>query len=447
MFKVVFIEWATHGRDFEIDLPLMYFFEKVLKWKVDYISIFDLPKIISSFPDLIIMSNTGGATVNAEISKFAKDSNIILFSHVSEGLFRKSNIKDMVYGWNQNLNEVHTTYWSKQSYNLAIKFFPEIYNKSFVSGSLSHDKYKIFSKNSFINIGKYNKVISYMAFDFHNVLANKQEFEKRLGKKLVALQEKHIDIINSMLLNIIENHKDILFLLKPHPGDGNKIPMELKGLDKCENVKFVYNYSTVDIINSSDIILNFQSSTNLEAWLLEKPSITMFEDTDFFEIYEVTKGSLNLSNIEVLNDTISEFYNTKKIKSFEKNKETRENLISKYIGFSDGLNHVRFMSFLRPYIQKIENGEIKKGRWNIALKRRLKGYAQYLVYSLAKGRYNTPILKKWAHIYDMFSDEEVNQQKELRYKDFDVFYEKNKNKIDKIYNNYANNWKKEVGIK
>jgi len=65
---VLFLEWASKGRDFEIDLPLMYFFETVLGAKVEYKCIFDAWGIIRSKPDIIIMSNTTGGKVNVELS-------------------------------------------------------------------------------------------------------------------------------------------------------------------------------------------------------------------------------------------------------------------------------------------------------------------------------------------------------------------------------------------
>ena len=33
---VLFIEWSNIGRDLEMHLPVMYFFEKILNWKVQY---------------------------------------------------------------------------------------------------------------------------------------------------------------------------------------------------------------------------------------------------------------------------------------------------------------------------------------------------------------------------------------------------------------------------
>ena len=443
MKQVIFIEWLSKGRDFEIDLPLIYFFEQILKWDVKYISIFDLPKILSTNPDIVIMSNTTGADVNLEIARWIEKSNILFFSHISEGMFREKDIEEFVWGWGKKekyFSEILSMVWSQNSYDMAIKAFPKLKQIYRVSGSVGFDKYKLFNFNK-IDTKGYKKVIGYACFDFHNIYDKKEQYLKIKGKEWFVKFDKLPTKINHILEKLVKENKDILFLFKSHPGDGDKIPMEFKNLDKYNNCRLVdKEISIVDVISNVDIWLNYNSSTNLEAWLLDKTTIAFNIDESTYSS-DALYGSIICDKVDELQVYINEFYENGKIAFFEDKKLIRENLISKYIGFADGLNHIRFMSFLKPYIEKIENGEIKKGKWNISFKRRLKGYTQYIVYTLAKGRYNTPLLKKWAHIYDMFSDDEVKQQKELRYKDFDIFYENNKEKIDDIYKNYAIDWK------
>ena len=79
LLTVLFVEWSSRGRDFEIDLPLMYFFEKVLHAKVEYKCIFDVWGIMKSKPDIIIMSNTTGGKVNVELSKMIHKSGFLFF--------------------------------------------------------------------------------------------------------------------------------------------------------------------------------------------------------------------------------------------------------------------------------------------------------------------------------------------------------------------------------
>lgn len=441
----VFIEWATYGRDFEIDLPLMYFFENVLQWEVQYVSIFNLPKILSTRPDLVIMSNTTGSNENLAIARLIEKAKIPFFSHISEGMFRENNIEEFVWGWNKvdkKFSELLSTIWSKKAYSISLKYYPELNDIYKISGSIGSDKYKLYSKKDHIYSLKNKKVIGYAGYDFHNQATN----IKNMGEARFKEFEKYIKITKNILEFILNTSDDIVLFVKPHPGDGNKTPKEIEGLEHFENILVQSDISIVTAIRNSDIWLSINSSTNLESWLLGKPSISFVTDEKFFSS-DIINGSLIENNAEKIYSYINEYYQTGQIKAFEEKKMLREKLISDYIGFSDGLNHVRFMSFLKSYIEKIENGSIKKRKWKISLKDKLKGYVKHYVYLISKGKYNTPLLKRWARPYDIFDDKQVEEQKRLRYPDFDKFYKDKQEQIDIIYENWCKNWKHELGIK
>lgn len=452
MPKVLFIEWATRGRDFEIALPLMYFFEKILNWEIEYISIFNLPKIVKSNPDLIIMSNTIGAINNLNLSRLIEKSNFSLFSHCSEGMFIENEIEAFVWGWGANekyFSELLSMQWSKKAYLMASKHFPDVAETYRVSGAIGHDKYQIY-RQSRVDVNEYKKVIGYAAYDFITIFQSIEDnvdyMVKRFGGKNFSKTKELAQTANNILKYIISQNKDILFILKPHPSDGEKLSFEFHGLLNFSNILILdKDISIAEAISISDIWLNVNSTSNLEAWLLNKPSITFIPFEEMFAT-DVIYGSLIENNPEKIQSYIEEFYSTRLIKKFEEKKDLREKLIHDYIGFSDGLNHIRYMSFLKPYIEKAEQNKLPKGKWKISISRRLKGYVQYILYSLAKGKYKMPILKRWARPWDIFNDLELKQQKELRYPDFDDFYTQHKNQIDDIYHNYADNWKTILGI-
>ena len=78
-----------------------------------------------------------------------------------------------------------------------------------------------------------------------------------------------------------------MFLLKSHPGDGfGKTSLEFEGLQEFPNVNFVKNSISIhDVIASSDLWMSFNSSTNLEAWLMNKPSLRFKPTTSIFLKY------------------------------------------------------------------------------------------------------------------------------------------------------------------
>ena len=69
-----------------------------------------------------------------------------------------------------------------------------------------------------------------------------------------------------------------------------------------------------------------------------------------------------------INQYIKEHFSTGKIKDYDE-KRCLVKILKDCIGFSDGLNHVRFMSFLKPFIES----DIPKGQWQFSFKDKVKG--------------------------------------------------------------------------
>lgn len=441
--RVLFVEWSTFGRDFEIDLPLMYFCEKVLKFEVEYISIFNLNKIISKQPDIVIMSNTTGARINNNMAKLINQSGFCLFSHVSEGMYRKDTFVEAFWGHNQDrvLYENRSMQWSERCTKLISETFNGLASRTPSSGSVGHDKYRIFTPHKLSTYG-FKKVIGYAGFDFHNLADNEQIFIELRGEGLVRSHQRNALKLKKILNTLIRHYPDVLFILKAHPGDRWKTPIEMEELDKYPNVKIYSNeYSIFDVIATCDLWLNYASSTNLEAWLLEKPSISLCNDETILRSAQACHGSVISGDTKKLRSYIDEFYANGRIQDFDDKKEVRKKLIKDLIGFDDGLNHVRLMSFLKPYIN---SDDTLKGRWNVSWKKRLKSYIKHILCQISKGKYNTPLLKRWARPYDIFNPKDIKIGKELRYPEFDTFYNKHWQQIDDIYNNYADSIKKEM---
>jgi len=438
---VLFIEWSTKGRDFEIDLPLIYFFEKYLNWDVKYISLFNIPAILRLRPDIVIMSNTTGAYENFYISKLIATSGIPLFSHVSEGMFRPEHLDNALWGWNSEkyFYEKHLMLWSYSTYCMSIQKYPNLKNKLRVSGSIGHDKYKIFSHiNIFANQlqqNKYKMIVGYACFDFHNIIKNRERYSNLQSKERIDYIINSIVTIKNLLFNLIKENPNILFVAKAHPGDGNILPKEIEGLLKFKNFMLV-NDSIIDIIGSVNIWMSFNSSTNLEAWLFDKPTI-VFATNNLIRSSKVVEGSIRENKFEKIQQYFNEYMETEKIENFNKKDNLRKELISDLIGFEDGLNHIRFMSFLRKYIEKEQKNDIIS--WNITLKERILFFFKHLLYKLARGKYKIPFIKKYAYIYDNFDLEEYNLQKKKRFQDLDLFYQINSVKIKEIYFNWYKN--------
>ncbi len=436
--EVLFLGWASRGRDIDIDMPIMYFFEKVLKWKVTHITIFNLPKILKIKPDIVFMTNTTGGVRQVEIARLVKKSGFKFFSHVSEGMFRKNAIEEFVWGWNNpesGMNETLSMLWSKKSLDLALLHYPETKNIFRFSGAVGFDKYKIL-KHKAIEKKNYKKVIGYAAFDFHNIILKKERLISEHGQKVYDNLMSLLDLSSEILNKLVCNNPDILFLIKSHPGDGEgTFPLEIEQLDKKDNLLVLEKETgIVDAIGNSDIWLNINSSTNLEAWLMNKPSISFLTDNKRFSS-DVLFGSLTEDRYELIQEYIDEYYSTGLIREFENKKSTRKKLISDYIGFSDGFNHVRLMSFLKKYVEGTQDVKLNN-IWQISLSWRIKSYLQHLLYTFSSGKFNFPFFKKWSEYYAIYNRDEFKKTKNKYYTDMNNFYKLHDAKIKDIYENF-----------
>jgi len=445
---VLFVEWSTRGRDFEITLPLVYFFERYLGWETAFVSIFNLPKLLTLNPDMVIMSNTTGAIENVRMSRIIEKSSIPLFSHVSEGMFRENEIEEFVWGLNKEekrFSEVSSGVWSKKSFNMAVKAFPELDDFYHVTGAVGFDKYSIYSHEK-LDTGKYAKVIGYAAFDFNNIRSKKDDFIRTRGEGFYKKIMDKAHEINEILRFVIQKNPDVLFLLKSHPGDHPHEPIEFKGLSEFDNIKYIgKDVGIVPSISTSDIWLNYNSTTNLEGWLLNKPTISFNTEEALFSS-DILHGSITETDKFKIQGYIEEFYREGKIDDFDTKDKLRQELVSDYIGFADGMNHVRFMSFLKKHINMINEGQSKPSGWNISMKMKLRGYFRHGLLSLAKKYENVSCLERWRFPYSIFDAKDFENKKELLYRDFDRFYVENEEQIKELYEGWNDVWKDELGI-
>jgi hypothetical protein len=430
---VMCIEWSTKGREFDMQLPLIYFFEKILGWNVEYKSAFNWPSIIKAVPDLILMSGVEGSKVGMEWARRIEKSKIPLFSQVTEGIFREENIEEFVFGHNKKKKHISQNmimYWSFNSYLMAIKAFPKLKSKTRVSGAVGFDKYKLFKTKYIKKKNQKTKIIGYAAFDFNALI----EDPRRINFRDIFIND--VNNCSLILKDLALSLPDITFLVKPHPHDEGKIPLEVRELQNLNNIKIDFDISINDAIASSDIWLNYNSSTNLDAWLLDKPSITFLNDKKRI-FSENNYGSVMENDSMKIKDLIIEFYNNGRIKRFDDLKEKRKKYIRRSIGYNDGMNHVRFMSFLKPYIESIEKGKQKKGVWKLSLMEKVKGYIKHLVYTLSYNRPWIPFIGRYSTFYKRFSLQELEKQKKKTFPKINIFYENNFDKIKYLYNNYS----------
>jgi len=94
-------------------------------------------------------------------------------------------------------------------------------------------------------------------------------------------------------------------------------------------------------IQASDIWMVYESTTAMEAWLLDKPTLLLNPSGRDFPRDKLSEGSPDFASASALADALDAFYATGEIPAFASRRLRRRQLIEEYIQWDDGLNHVR----------------------------------------------------------------------------------------------------------
>lgn len=413
------LEWPQSDRDLNISIPVMVYLKKKYKLKVKTKSIFNgYYYILMMKPKLVIISNTTGAVINYEITKLAYEYGIKVVSFVSEG-----NTLELgrFFFWGHNKDERFflnkLLVWSQQYYDFHSKENGiQFEGKVAISGAVGFDRYKILNfqdKNKFLeeNKLKYKKIIGIGAWGFDAYFGEYfKQFEKHYMsiKPLEQIEMHRNDLykLREIYKTMIEANPDILFVLRYHPGTIDFEKNEFYGLDIYDNVfisnKYINNLKIADLINISDLWIGYETTTALEAWLLNKQTFLINPTRSDFKRENIHKGSPIVKTSEEAQKLIDEFYENSTIKSFEFLEEERKKIIKDTIGYDDGKNHQRAAEEIVKVLNE-EDREIK-----FSMKIYIEAAKQILKLILSKTifknrwpnlKYKSDFAKKYQDIY------------------------------------------------
>ncbi len=242
--------------------------------------------------------------------------------------------------------------------------------------------------------------------------------------------EHYRQFVRDILRIAIENNPDILFIFKRHPkeafeSDLSEGPNEMNELLDYDNVLYFWHEEQIhDLINVSDFWMGFETTTALEAWMLNKQTVLINDETDFPR-NNLHIGSPKVSNYTALQTVIKEFYDKGNIEIFNKPdlEKNREFLISDTIGYADGKNHLRVLYFLLKTIDSVEPG-LSKAKINLRHAR--------LYYLMHFGKYffsksifkKLPYLKKTIYVFESMNLNGFENRKKEYESDMNDFYKK-----------------------
>ncbi len=346
---ILCLEWSTKNRDSNILMPVLVYLKKEKNYKIELNSLaYSVLKLVIYHPKMLLVANPTGAPELHRVIKYAYYLGIKVVSLISEGDVVDDPVRaqGFFWGWNCERKCYLDLFllWSERSQKIFEKYIPESRMFSMkVSGATGFDRYKLFqdkfmTKEMFCAKYKreYKKIVGITSWGFSIWFADKTDNEKRQFyiKSCLKLRE--------ILKDMISELKDVLFVLRPHPGeisDENEF-MELKTL---ENVIVINpkDETVSDTINVCDIWMAYDSTTCMEAWLLDKMTLLINPYPIEYSRSDISKGSPIMQNVQETIACIQEFYQKGKCEEFERLEENRKEIIKEVIGYSDGKNYIR----------------------------------------------------------------------------------------------------------
>jgi len=354
------LQWPEGDRDLHITIPPLMYLHKKYQLKIETKSIFSGYYYLLKYkPKVLIISYFGGAYINHSISKMAYIMGIKVISFVSEG----NRLEHGDFGfWGHNIDKIlyldALLVWSTRfnNFHLNENNLHMQDDKLKVVGAVGFDRYALLdfkSKEYFLNAHNlnYKKIIGIGAWAFDLFFDDyfetyKEHLQTIYTQKQIDMHRKDLYTLRMILSQLIKNNQDILFILRYHPGSVILNKTELFGLDSYTNT-FVSskdmhtNYAISDLINISDIWIGYETTTALEAWLLNKQTFLINPTNSNFVRENVYKGSPIVQTVDEAQNLIDEYFNKGKMRVFESLNGERQKIIKEVIEYDDGKNYIR----------------------------------------------------------------------------------------------------------
>ncbi len=366
-----------NGRDVELSLPVLYMAERYYGATVDFAFSYDTDAIRRNQPDLVFLPNTVGSNEYIAAAKYAFENGIKVFALMSEGDVRTDGTFNY---WGLNTERIlyqeRLCIWSERVMEFFRKVEPQHSDKFVLTGHTGFDRYKVYefpSKKEVLTPSQlgFDAVVGYAGWGFGKLSYPQGRFEmlsffKGDEAKMAQVEALRLTV-ESILRDAIESNPEILFILKQHPNESPPtgtapVVNEIYALRNYPNVR----YEGVDtpittLINISDVWLSFESTTAVESWALNKPSILLYPDPTFSPNIR-NKGldvaQLTASNATQLNAYLKEWTQKGHFVDFqtEEKRLKREEIIKNTVGFDDGMNHVRAGMELGNILKSLPSG-------------------------------------------------------------------------------------------
>ena len=369
---VMNLEWPSNERDAHIVASVI----SALQHKgLHCISgdIFNYVNFLLKYrPKVLLISNFSGATINADLCRLAHSLGIKVISLVSEGNIRESNVEEMTWGHNRQQQVYFDKFllWSERSRALVAQYYPQIADKLAVSGHTGIDRYRIFAaesksqflKQHFADFSADTQVVGLAGWGFDMFMEtalfnqNKVGLEKAYGQPQILRFRQDFNELVAIYEQVLTANPDTIFILRRHPGVVHTEFCEFERFKDYPNVYFsqprVDSYNISDLISISDVWGGYETTTALEAWLVDKETFLVNPSGVDFTRDELYKGSVIYTNAEQVNEFVGNKLVFTEAES-AKAKSFRCQLISDVVGFADGGNYLRARDIIIDELNKV----------------------------------------------------------------------------------------------
>ncbi|MDH5716648.1 MAG: hypothetical protein OEZ22_03305 [Spirochaetia bacterium] len=444
---VLNLEWtAESSRDREA-ATLVCNYLRYMGYNVIEKSIFNGYHYINKYrPRIYFNISPIGANINMKILRYAYRKNIKIISSIGEGNFfgDSNSIDNFIWGWNieKKPYEEKVMLWSQRTKKLITKKYPEYKNRYIVSGCIGIDRYKIVNavdKNKFLlkhKKNQFSKIIGFGCWDFacffpyHVRFAHLSDQYKPFLKKL----QNDRGLFNKIMKDLIEKNNDILFLFKVHPGTiGGNWDAGIDGFEKYNNVLILKNEESIfNCISVSDFWMHYESTTAMEAWLLNKQTCMLNPSGIKFPRSNIWQGNINYKNSNELQKAIETFYRIGFLPKYKSLSSKRKYILKQAYEWDDGLNHVRAGNCIIEILKNMKEIKISSDTKKDFFTRYLRNIIWLLAIALKYVK-ALKLLKRYSHI--TFNDKVIKKLSKTRMLEQIKFYKKlnlDKNDLLKI---------------
>lgn len=442
-YKVLCFVDDDHGRDVEIVIPVVYYMEKYLNCEVEFVFVWDIFAIYRKKPDMVLIPNTVGHYWYFQASQYAYQQGVKVFALISEGNFRTDGTFNY-WGYNTDKKyyQEYICHWSHRTLDYLSKELPQ-YTNMVVTGAQGFDRYSIYQYKTReellaqYDLSHYTKVIGYAGWAFGKMYTEtgRREIEglfRGEAQNRMKWMEEQMLKVEEILRSAIENNPDILFIFKQHPNEVHphyvkEVRNEMNRLKDYDNVLYIKDEENIhDLINIADFWMGFESTTAIEAWLLNETQTVLVNPDPGFKRDKLFNGSVIASSKNELQQLIDGFYNNGKIDAFfsEDKIAARKKLIKDTIGFGDGMNHIRTGYYIEKALKK-------HSRSDLHFFFKFKYFKRYVGLHFGKMIYLKPLFlklpkfKKTTWIFDRYRLNKIPVLRRQYYGFLDVFHEKN----------------------